>query len=126
MQLKPSRLLAILSLSTLAACQQPTPPQPEVIPDAPSLASQWQGQWTGPEGTLLDLEPRAGGVDITIHSLDGPDSYQGKEQADGIQFVRNGKTETIRAGDGEATGMKWLLDKQNCLVIRLGEGFCRD
>lgn len=126
MPLKPSRLLVVLSLSTLAACQQSTPPQPEVITDTPSLASQWQGRWTGPEGTLLDLEPRADGVGITVHSLDGPDSYQGTEQADGIQFVRNGKAETIRAGDGEATGMKWLLDKQNCLVIRLGEGFCRD
>lgn len=126
MPLPTARLLVILSLSTLAACQQSTPAQPEIIPQAPSLASQWQGRWTGPEGTLLDLAPSAGGVDITIHSLDGPDSYQGTEQADGIQFVRDGKTETIRAGDGEATGMKWLLDKQDCLVIRLGEGFCRD
>ena len=34
--------------------------------------------------------------------------------------------ETITATDGEATGMKWLLDKQNCLTVRSGEGYCRD
>lgn len=126
MPLNLPRFLLVTSLATLAACQEPTPPEPEATPDTPSLASQWQGRWTGPEGTLLDLKPNAGGVEVTVHSLDGPATYQGTEQADGIQFVRDGKTETIRAGDGEATGMKWLLDKQNCLVIQLGEGFCRD
>jgi hypothetical protein len=36
------------------------------------------------------------------------------------------KTESIHAGNGEDTGMKWLLDKKNCLIIKYGEGFCRD
>ncbi len=29
-------------------------------------------------------------------------------------------------GERERTGMKWLLEKRNCLVIKQGEGFCRD
>jgi hypothetical protein len=44
----------------------------------------------------------------------------------GIEFVRGGNTEVIHATDGVGTGMKWLVDKNNCLVVRPGEGFCRD
>lgn len=106
----------------LGACQQPATVQPV----APGLASQWQGRWTGPEGTFLHLQPQGDGVAITIQSLDGPAHYLGTEQTAGIQFTREGKTETIRAGGGQATGMKWLLEKRNCLVIHPGEGFCRD
>src|SRR6266851_9768506 len=40
-------------------------------------------------------------------------------------FIREKrKAETIRSGNGEQTGMKWLLDKKNCLVTRYGEGYC--
>ena len=116
------QLMLITTLATVAACQQTAPKEPA----GPSLASQWQGRWIGPEGTFLELQPQADGVAITVQSLDGPAHYQGTEHAGGIHFIRDGKTETVRAGDGEATGMKWLLDKQNCLVIQLGEGFCRD
>jgi len=36
------------------------------------------------------------------------------------------KTETIRATDGAGTGMKWLADRKDCLVVTVGsEGFCR-
>jgi hypothetical protein len=54
------------------------------------------------------------------------DGYEGVATAGGIRFPRNGKTESIHAGNGEDTGMKWLLDKKNCLIIKYGEGFCRD
>ncbi len=30
----------------------------------------------------------------------------------------------LRAGDGEATGLKWLADK-DCLIVATGEGYCR-
>jgi hypothetical protein len=40
--------------------------------------------------------------------------------------VRDGTTETIRATDGAGTGMKWLANKTDCLVVTVGsEGFCR-
>ena len=35
-------------------------------------------------------------------------------------------TETIIATSGKGTGMKWLADKHDCLVIKPGEGYCRD
>jgi hypothetical protein len=31
----------------------------------------------------------------------------------------------LRATDGAGTGMKWLADKTDCLVVAPGEGFCR-
>lgn len=42
------------------------------------------------------------------------------------EVERNGHTESIRAAGGGETGMKWLLDKKNCLTLQAGEGFCRD
>jgi hypothetical protein len=53
-------------------------------------------------------------------------TYRGTATADSISFERNGKAETIRSGNGQQTGMKWLADKRVCLVIWLGEGYCRD
>ncbi|MCY1533791.1 hypothetical protein D9M68_691390 [compost metagenome] len=65
-------------------------------------------------------------VAVTIQSLDGPATYEGIDAGARIEFERNGKTESIRAGNGQETGMKWLLEKQDCLIIQVGEGFCRD
>jgi hypothetical protein len=45
---------------------------------------------------------------------------------DRIEFERDGKRESVRAGSGKETGMKWLLEKKDCLIIKTGEGFCRD
>jgi hypothetical protein len=113
-------LLAAVPMIFAGGCnKQPSPAPAAVNPNS------WTGQWTGPEGTLLFLSKNDAGYNVRIQSLDGPNSYQGKVVGDHITFPRNGKTETIRATDGEHTGMKWLLDKHNCLTIREGEGFCR-
>jgi hypothetical protein len=53
-------------------------------------------------------------------------TYRGTATGESISFERNGKAETIRSGNGQQTEMKWLADKRNCLVIRLGEASCRD
>ncbi len=86
----------------------------------------WLGQWIGPEGTYLLLSRNGEKYVVKIQSLDGPATYDGVASGEKIQFERQGKTEFIRAGKGEETGMKWLLEKKNCLIIRTGEGFCRD
>jgi hypothetical protein len=117
--------------ATTAPVTAPAPPTPitpqPVSTDAPTGPDAWLGKWTGPEGTFLLLEKReGGGYLVTIQSLDGPASYPGDGTATGIEFERNGKTERIRAGSGKLTGMKWLADKSDCLLIQLGEGFCRD
>ncbi|HXX28111.1 MAG TPA: hypothetical protein VEI99_06570 [Terriglobales bacterium] len=72
------------------------------------------------------LSNHGAGYLVEINSLDGLATYEGATRGDHIDFQRNGKTESIRAGSGQETGMKWLLDKKNCLIIRTGEGFCRD
>jgi hypothetical protein len=89
-------------------------------------AQKWLGQWNGPEGTFLRLSQNGSHYVVEIQSLDSLDTYVGVASAGGIQFTRNGKTESIRAGSGEDTGMKWLLDDKNCLIIKYGEGFCRN
>lgn len=87
---------------------------------------RWTGQWNGPEGTFLRLSGGQGRYDITIQDLDGPKPYQGRAVDDHIEFERQGKLETLRATDGQATGMKWLDGKKDCLTVRAGEGYCRD
>lgn len=86
----------------------------------------WLGKWIGPEGTYLVLAKNGGKYVVQINSLDGPANYEGTPNGERIEFQRNGKMESIHAGNGHDTGMKWLLDKKNCLIIQSGEGFCRD
>lgn len=139
------RSWALLGLMlALAACSQPAPEngtasQPE-HPASPLVSGQvetsaatdaWLGKWNGPEGTYLQLWRQKshghGRYRITIANLDGPLLYESLgSTGDTIQFERNGITETLHAGDGKATGMKWLADKHDCLTIRQGEGYCRD
>lgn len=132
--------LALGTVASLAACKgrdtppeippQPTPAPAAVSPPAPATAApvtdEWIGQWIGPEGTLLVLSKLGSDYDVKIQSLDGPNNYTGKAAGDHIEFERGGKIESIRAGDGADTGMKWLAEKKDCLVIQSGEGFCRD
>jgi hypothetical protein len=92
---------------------------------ATKTAEQWLGQWNGPEGTYLILSKNGEKYMVKINSLDGAATYEGVAAGDHIEFQRDGKTETIRSGNGSDTGMKWLMDKTNCLIIKTGEGFCR-
>ena len=141
-------LLAVALL--LSACKPPTPEAPAApaAPDAPAAAaadvvtdpsvdlappqalapaaSGWVGKWIGPEGTFLELSETDGAYQVTIQSLDGPATYDAVAVEDRIEFQRNETTETIRATSGAETGMKWLLEKKDCLTIKTGEGFCRD
>lgn len=123
MKIKTSFLICAALLS-LGACKKTTADVPVAVPKS---YDQWIGKWTGPEGTYLDIT-KASDVDyiITIADLDGPKTFEGVSAKSGIEFLRDARLETIRAGNGEDTGMKWLADKQNCLVVKTGEGFCRD
>ncbi|MES2318904.1 MAG: hypothetical protein V4631_15595 [Pseudomonadota bacterium] len=84
------------------------------------------GQWNGPEGTFLQLAGVSGKYAITIRNLDRARTFQARGSDDAILFERDGKEETIRRTDGAGTGMKWLREKKNCIVIQPGEGYCRD
>lgn len=117
---------AVLSL-LLAGCQQQEPPEVSSAPPVVTKpADRWLGRWKGVEGTYLEITKTDDRYAIEIKDLDRTNEYQGLAFSDGIAFTRDGKTETIHAGSGEQTGMKWLANKKNCVVIRYGEGYCRD
>ena len=85
------------------------------------------GNWPGPEGSYIKLEPADAGYQVELANLDGPKFYKGTPAGDHIAFTRDGKTENIRKTDGPGTGMKYYGDKKDCLVVTKGsEGFCRD
>jgi hypothetical protein len=73
----------------------------------------------------LEISGGGGRYELTIADLDGARNFDGRTQASSIVFERNGAREMVRATDGVGTGMKWLADQSNCLVINPGEGFCR-
>jgi hypothetical protein len=90
------------------------------------IVDSWVGTWTGPEGTSLKIAKQEVGYEVTVTNLDGPRQFHGIAADDVFQFERDGATETLQAGDGAATGMKWLAGKKDCLVVKPGEGYCRD
>jgi hypothetical protein len=125
----------IAALLLLAACDDRNHSSDRSVPSdnqttegthVNNLTDHWLGQWNGPEGTYLLLSKNGEKYVVKIQSLDGWATYEGNVAGDRIQFQRDGNAEMIRAGSGRDTEMKWLLDKRNCLIIKAGEGFCRD
>ena len=97
------------------------------------VTDQWVGRWTGVEGLFLEIskDDFAGPGHYLLHMRYGLDAdqigtFEGQATAEGIRFNRGDGPQLLRAGDGEATGMKWLLEKEDCLVVATGEGYCRD
>lgn len=121
-------IVAIASLALLLGCgkqddvAQRSSPAPSA---AESAADKWVGQWNGPEGTYLRISGSKGKYEVTVRNLDGPRSFAGTAAQNRIDFERDGVKESLRATDGQGTGMKWLAGKSDCLVVRVGEGYCR-
>jgi hypothetical protein len=111
-------LPSLLLVVGAAACdvQLTTPPGTDA----------WVGRWNGPEGTYLEIAGKNGAYAITVKDLDVARTFDGVVVGDRIEFRRDGTSESLRASNGDATGMKWLAGKKNCLTIKPGEGYCRD
>ncbi|MEO6279897.1 hypothetical protein [Roseateles sp.] len=126
-------VMAFAGLAALAGCSKtasdaPAPPAPPVAASAAPVAevpAAWLGRWQGPEGTWLEIVGGPGTYRVTVQNLDGPRSFDAKAGSGTLVFFRDGRTETIRPGNGADTGMKWLADKRDCLVVKAGEGYCR-
>lgn len=128
-------LILLFTLSVLAACdkaaQTPSAPLTEstIVPNSAVIekraADAWLGKWTGPEGTHLEILQDGNQYKVAIRDLDAVRTFDAVSIQSGLSFERDGITESITPGTGPDTGMKWLMDKSNCLVVKVGEGYCR-
>ncbi|GAA0425624.1 hypothetical protein PUN49_12905 [Pseudomonas extremaustralis] len=133
-------LFVLSTLALLTACDQdakspakPAPPsvQATLVPETPPT-DKWIGQWIGVEGLHLTIAKDdnigRGHYLLTMqYGLDAEDAgtFKGEAAEDGIAFTRPDGPQSLRAGDGAATGLKWLADKKDCLIVATGEGYCR-
>jgi hypothetical protein len=53
-------------------------------------------------------------------------TFEGVGTPEGIAFVRPDGTHVLRASTGEETGLKYLGGKTDCLMVKVGEGYCRN
>jgi len=128
-------LILLFTLSVLAACdkaaQTPSAALTEstIVPNSAVIekraADAWLGKWTGPEGTHLEILEEGNQYKVAIRDLDAVRTFDAVSIQSGLSFERDGITESITPGTGPDTGMKWLMDKSNCLVVKVGEGYCR-
>ena len=147
-------LLIVPCLAALVACGRPAPdtnsadvagsagsvdrnvespaPSPAATPTAtadPTIAAtDLAGRWTGVEGMYLVVTPKAPGA-YTLemqYDLDHKVTVAGRTAGQGIVFECDGKTLTLKPGDGASTGLKYLDGKRDCLTVAPGEGYCRD
>ncbi len=144
--MKKFSILCTISILTLAACkeekvqtveqtaastsvveQAESQPAPKDVRPMPSQKiEEWVGKWNGVEGTFLEIKPDGKNYKITIQNLDGPREFKGEPKDGVLWFDRDGKSQGIRPGNGGDTGMKWLAEKKDCLVVSPVEGYCRD
>ncbi len=89
----------------------------------------WVGRWKGVEGTYLVVSKGkdAGTYKLEMqYTLDDKGTFDGKGTSEGIAFKRPDGEQVLKASDGDATGLKWLAGKKDCLTVKTGEGYCRD
>jgi len=91
----------------------------------------WVGKWIGVEGMVLTIakgdEPGRYRIENSW-SVDEGDTgtFDGRASANGIVFRRGEARVELVAGNGDATGLKWLAGKTDCLIAGPAEGYCRD
>lgn len=96
--------------------------------DMAKQQTDYLGRWTGVEGMYLAVVANpGGGVTLDMQwDLDNKGMFDGSVTAEGLRFMRNDVAEIAVHTDGDATGLKYLAGKQDCLTVKPGEGYCRD
>ncbi|MBN8841673.1 MAG: hypothetical protein J0H88_00365 [Sphingomonadales bacterium] len=142
-------LASVTALALLTGCQKAEAPAPtdtattteevpvETVPAEGAETSDaaaahrfasWAGKWTGVEGmyvTITTAEP--GKYKLEMQSdLDTKGTYDGSDSEHGIKFKRGAEELSLRRGNGDETGLKYLAGKKECLIVKQGEGYCRD
>ena len=136
------KALTLLAAAALTACSGPAPDtssdgnmtsagsvERKVAAPEPKPAPDYTGRWIGVEGMVLDVAPTAtaGHYALTMQwDLDNKGKFDGVATGDTIAFDRGGVRETLRPTNGDATGLKYLARKTDCLTVKPGEGYCRD
>ena len=62
----------------------------------------------------------------TSATEDTKGTYDGEDSEHGIRFKRGGEDLSLHRGNGDDTGLKYLAGKKECLIVKEGEGYCRD
>ncbi|WP_282947933.1 MULTISPECIES: hypothetical protein [unclassified Sphingopyxis] len=95
---------------------------------APHRFADWAGKWTGVEGMYATITPTdPGKYKLEMQSdLDTKGTYDGEDSEHGIKFKRGSEELSLRRGSGDETGLKYLAGKKECLIVKEGEGYCRD
>ena len=95
---------------------------------APHRFASWAGKWTGVEGMYATITPaEPGKYKLEMQSdLDTKGTYDGQDSEHGIKFKRGSEELSLRRGNGDETGLKYLAGKKECLIVKDGEGYCRD
>ncbi|MGA1798147.1 hypothetical protein VH567_05145 [Sphingomonas sp. 4RDLI-65] len=133
------KALTLLAAVALTACSGPAPDTSsdgnmtsagsvERKATAPA-PRDYAGRWIGVEGMVLDIAHAGapGHYDLTMQwDLDNKGKFDGTATGDTILFDRNGIRETLRPTNGDATGLKYLSGKTDCLTVKPGEGYCRE
>ena len=134
--------LVLIAAVALTACSGPAPDtssdgtmtsvgsvERKVVPPKPKPAPDYAGRWIGVEGMVLDIAPTATPGRYTLAmqwDLDNKGTFDGIASGDTLSFDRGGIRETLRPTNGDATGLKYLSGKTDCLTVKPGEGYCRD
>ena len=95
---------------------------------APHRFASWAGKWIGVEGmyaTITTAEPGKYKLDMQW-GTDPGGSFDGIDSEHGINFERGGDELSLRRANGDETGLKYLAGKKDCLIVKQGEGYCRD
>lgn len=108
-----------------------SPPINETSPppaDAAHRYASWAGKWTGVEGMYLVIKPTAEERYSLVmqYDLDNKATVEGRDSEHGIQFTRNGEKLSLTRAAGKEIGLKYLDGKSQCLMVKPGEGYCRD
>lgn len=111
-----------------AAGANAAPATPPASADTTQTEAGYLGRWTGVEGMYLVVASKpGGGVTLDMQwDLDNKGTFDGSVTAEGLRFMRNGVAESAVHTDGDATGLKYLAGKQDCLTVKPGEGYCKD
>lgn len=132
-------IASLVSVSLLGACKQAeqtpateAPTETTAVPAetaAPSIdVTAWAGKWTGVEGMYATITPGTDGkVSLEMQSdLDTKGTYEGTASTEGISFKRGEETLLLKKATGDETGLKYLAGKKDCVMVKSGEGYCRD